>query len=200
MRAKADEELNGKSSHHHHEDYRVKYKNLKKKLKFLLHVSWPAFRWNFFSRISLFQENEFFRESLKTSQKRLIKLSRDKRYLLDRLLKYERPENFSDCSDSDDQVRKRKPAAAASSTVASIDGGKQVKRKRAPQKDAAPGFIAPVADSQSHLLQMDRLFTTESREFQSLDTEMFSRDVPAEMFSSESNDNSNIDDEYINLA
>lgn len=43
MRAKADEEMamaNGKS---HHEDFRLKYKTLKKKLKFLLHVSFVIY-------------------------------------------------------------------------------------------------------------------------------------------------------------
>lgn len=47
-----------------------------------------------------FQENECFQNVLKTSQRKLLKASRDKHFLLDRLLEYEKPV-FSDSSDGE---------------------------------------------------------------------------------------------------
>lgn len=53
-------------------NYKHKYKTLKTKLKFLVY------------------ENISFQEELKKCQRRLLKISRDKSFLLDRLLKYEK--------------------------------------------------------------------------------------------------------------
>uniref|UniRef100_A0A3Q3KGW5 INO80 complex subunit E N-terminal domain-containing protein n=1 Tax=Monopterus albus TaxID=43700 RepID=A0A3Q3KGW5_MONAL len=53
-------------------DYKRKYKNLKRKLKFLVY------------------EQECFQEELRRAQRKLLKVSRDKSFLLDRLLQYER--------------------------------------------------------------------------------------------------------------
>ncbi|KAI8504853.1 INO80 complex subunit [Branchiostoma belcheri] len=52
-------------------NYRQKYKNLKRKLKFLVY------------------EQECFQEELRKSQRKLLKINRDKSFLLDRLLQYE---------------------------------------------------------------------------------------------------------------
>ncbi|KAJ7985617.1 hypothetical protein DPEC_G00353930 [Dallia pectoralis] len=62
-------------------DYKRKYKNLKRKLKFLVY------------------EQECFQEELRRSQRKLLKVSRDKSFLLDRLLQYEQVDE--DCSDSE---------------------------------------------------------------------------------------------------
>ncbi|XP_046702181.1 INO80 complex subunit E isoform X1 [Silurus meridionalis] len=62
-------------------DYKRKYKNLKRKLKFLVY------------------EQECFQEELRRAQRKLLKVSRDKSFLLDRLLQYERVDE--DSSDSD---------------------------------------------------------------------------------------------------
>ncbi|TSR27789.1 INO80 complex subunit E [Bagarius yarrelli] len=62
-------------------DYKRKYKNLKRKLKFLVY------------------EQECFQEELRKAQRKLLKVSRDKSFLLDRLLQYERVDE--DSSDSD---------------------------------------------------------------------------------------------------
>jgi len=60
--------------------YMNQYKNLKRKLKTLLF------------------EQECFHEDLRKSQRKLLRVSRDKSFLLDRLLQYEEPE----CSSSDE--------------------------------------------------------------------------------------------------
>jgi INO80 complex subunit E len=52
----------------------------------------------------LFQENEFFQDSLKSSQRRLLKVTRDRSFLLDRLLQYEKPEETSESEDTDSDI------------------------------------------------------------------------------------------------
>lgn len=56
-----------------------------------------------------FKENEFFQDALRSSQRRLLKVTRDRSFLLDRLLQYEKPEITSSESDdtesSDDDSR-----------------------------------------------------------------------------------------------
>lgn len=112
-------------------DYKAQYKTLKKKLK------------------SLITENECFQNVLKTSQRKLLKASRDKHFLLDRLLEYEKPV-FSDSSDgeatesSDDDykrvdIKRKKPSSSSSSagtskpsTPTSSGGGKKKKPNASP--------------------------------------------------------------------
>ncbi|EDW72556.1 uncharacterized protein Dwil_GK20638 [Drosophila willistoni] len=65
-------------------DYKERYKNLKKKLKFLIY------------------ENEYFQDVLHTNQRRLLKVSKDRTFLLDRLLLYEKPAKDSSDSDATD--------------------------------------------------------------------------------------------------
>uniref|UniRef100_A0A5S6QSJ8 INO80 complex subunit E n=1 Tax=Trichuris muris TaxID=70415 RepID=A0A5S6QSJ8_TRIMR len=59
-----------------------KYRELKKRFKFLVY------------------ENEFYQEELRNLQRKLMKLSRDRNFLLDRLLMFQRPSDSSDESDS----------------------------------------------------------------------------------------------------
>lgn len=47
------------------------------------------------------KENECYQEELRNSQRHLLKLSRDKNFLLDRLLNYESAEEPSEESDAD---------------------------------------------------------------------------------------------------
>uniref|UniRef100_A0A1B6CH19 INO80 complex subunit E N-terminal domain-containing protein n=1 Tax=Clastoptera arizonana TaxID=38151 RepID=A0A1B6CH19_9HEMI len=69
-------------------NYKAQYRNLKRKLKFLIY------------------ENECFQEALRSTQRRLLKASRDKSFLLDRLLTFEKVEVTSsegeDTESSDD--------------------------------------------------------------------------------------------------
>ncbi|GIX90650.1 INO80 complex subunit E [Caerostris extrusa] len=64
------------------QNYHQKYLNLKRKLKVLLY------------------ENESFQEELKKAQRKLLKVSRDKSFLLDRLLRYETVESSSSDSEA----------------------------------------------------------------------------------------------------
>ncbi|XP_027052983.1 uncharacterized protein LOC113680179 isoform X1 [Pocillopora damicornis] len=77
-------------------NYRDKYKTLKRKLKFLLY------------------EQEYFQEELRRVQKKLLRVSRDKSFLLDRLLHYENVDHSS----SDDE------GTASSSGVSDSEGPK----------------------------------------------------------------------------
>ncbi|XP_018095588.1 INO80 complex subunit E isoform X3 [Xenopus laevis] len=94
-------------------DYKRKYKNLKRKLKFLVY------------------EQECFQEELRRAQRKLLKVSRDKSFLLDRILQYENVDE--DSSDSD---------VTASSENSDIEGGRgastpPTKRKRSPPTGSA---------------------------------------------------------------
>ncbi|XP_074650984.1 uncharacterized protein LOC141905830 isoform X2 [Tubulanus polymorphus] len=74
-------------------NYKQKYKNLKRKLKFLIH------------------EQECFAEELRKVQRKLLCVARDRSFLLDRLLQYEKIDESSsdsdatDSSDSDGETR-----------------------------------------------------------------------------------------------
>ncbi|XP_019751682.1 INO80 complex subunit E isoform X2 [Hippocampus comes] len=109
-------------------DYKRKYKNLKRKLKFLVY------------------EHECFQEELRRAQRKLLKVSRDKSFLLDRLLPYERVDE--DSSDSD-------------ATVSSDYSEGEVLRERERERDGAkkrrssPGTCLPSSPS-PHLSLLSR--------------------------------------------
>lgn len=71
-------------------NYKDQYRNLKRKLKFLIY------------------ENECFQEALRSTQRKLLKVNRDKSFLLDRLLQYEKVDaSFSESDEtesSDEEV------------------------------------------------------------------------------------------------
>ncbi|CAG9786743.1 unnamed protein product [Diatraea saccharalis] len=107
-------------------NYRIQYLTLKKKLKYLIY------------------ENECFQDALRSSQKRLLKVSRDRSFLLDRLLQYEKPDSSTseseDTESSDDTdnnrvdaIKRKKLDANAShqnTAPALSKGANTVKRKR----------------------------------------------------------------------
>ncbi|XP_048880831.1 INO80 complex subunit E isoform X2 [Brienomyrus brachyistius] len=108
-------------------DYKRKYKNLKRKLKFLVY------------------EQECFQEELRRAQRKLLKVSRDKSFLLDRLLQYERVDE--DSSDSE---------ATASSDNSEGEGLKDREREGVKKRRGSPG-IPPLASSSSpHLSLLSR--------------------------------------------
>ncbi|XP_047454773.1 INO80 complex subunit E isoform X2 [Mugil cephalus] len=109
-------------------DYKRKYKNLKRKLKFLVY------------------EQECFQEELRRAQRKLLKVSRDKSFLLDRLLQYERVDE--DSSDSD---------ATVSSENSEVEGPRERERERdGPKKrKSSPGACLP-SSSSPHLSLMSR--------------------------------------------
>uniref|UniRef100_A0A1A9W6E9 INO80 complex subunit E N-terminal domain-containing protein n=1 Tax=Glossina brevipalpis TaxID=37001 RepID=A0A1A9W6E9_9MUSC len=99
-------------------DYKAQYRYLKRKLKFLIY------------------ENEFFQDALRSNQRRLLKVSRDRAFLLDRLLQYEKPENTSSESDeteesSEDETtketKKRKLEANANGVAIGSTRGRKKK-------------------------------------------------------------------------
>ncbi|XP_064083622.1 INO80 complex subunit E-like isoform X4 [Macrobrachium nipponense] len=67
------------------DDYKTKYKTLKRKLKLLIY------------------ENECFQEELRKAQRALLRVRRDKSFLLDRLLQYHRgPDSSSDSEQTEE--------------------------------------------------------------------------------------------------
>ncbi|CRK91409.1 CLUMA_CG005082, isoform A, partial [Clunio marinus] len=84
-------------------NYKQQYLQLKKKLKLLLF------------------ENEFFQENLRQNQKRLLKVSKDRSFLLDRLLKYEPTESTesegTETSDDETKVGGKKRKTDSGSTL-----------------------------------------------------------------------------------
>ncbi|XP_023282068.1 INO80 complex subunit E isoform X3 [Seriola lalandi dorsalis] len=109
-------------------DYKRKYKNLKRKLKFLVY------------------EQECFQEELRRAQRKLLKVSRDKSFLLDRLLQYERLDE--DSSDSD---------ATVSSENSEGEGPRERERERdgAKKRRSSPGACVP-SSSSPHLSLLSR--------------------------------------------
>ncbi|XP_063344378.1 INO80 complex subunit E isoform X1 [Pelmatolapia mariae] len=109
-------------------DYKRKYKNLKRKLKFLVY------------------EQECFQEELRRAQRKLLKVSRDKSFLLDRLLQYERVDE--DSSDSE---------ATVSSENSEGEGPRERERERegAKKRKSSPGACLP-SSSSPHLSLLSR--------------------------------------------
>ncbi|XP_066540225.1 INO80 complex subunit E isoform X2 [Hoplias malabaricus] len=104
-------------------DYKRKYKNLKRKLKFLVY------------------EQECFQEELRRAQRKLLKVSRDKSFLLDRLLQYERVDE--DSSDSD-------------ATASSESDGEGPREREAGKKRRSPGVPSLPSTSSTHLSLLPR--------------------------------------------
>ncbi|XP_029959055.1 INO80 complex subunit E [Salarias fasciatus] len=110
-------------------DYKRKYKNLKRKLKFLVY------------------EQECFQEELRRAQRKLLRVSRDKSFLLDRLLQYERVDE--DSSDSD---------ATVSSENSEGEGPRERERERevVKKRKNIPGACLPSSSSSPHLSLLSR--------------------------------------------
>uniref|UniRef100_A0A182PI21 INO80 complex subunit E N-terminal domain-containing protein n=1 Tax=Anopheles epiroticus TaxID=199890 RepID=A0A182PI21_9DIPT len=127
-------------------DYKTMYAELKRKMKILIH------------------ENVYFQNNLRASQKRLLKITRDRSFLLDRLLEYERVEVSSSDSDetveSDDSTRvevqpKRRKIEPSTSQITST----QMKppAKPLPQQLSLPQPLTQQQQSQQQLLQTQQL-------------------------------------------
>ena len=111
-------------------DYKQKYRSLKRKLKSLLY------------------EQECFNEELRKTQRKCLRVSRDKSFLLDRLLQYETPELSSDdeatdSSSEDDVVERRGGQQSSGSKKSSVTGGSNKTNKTT--KSAAISKNATVA-------------------------------------------------------
>nr|XP_016927919.1 uncharacterized protein LOC108008559 [Drosophila suzukii] len=109
-------------------DFKERYKNLKKKLKFLIY------------------ENEYFQDLLHTNQRRLLKVSRDRTFLLDRLLLYEKPAKDSSDSDATDSSDSEPASTSgAGGSQASKDASRRKhKDKGTPGTPGVPPHIPTV--------------------------------------------------------
>ncbi|XP_061675845.1 INO80 complex subunit E [Syngnathoides biaculeatus] len=109
-------------------DYKRKYKTLKRKLKFLVY------------------EHECFQEELRRAQRKLLKVSRDKSFLLDRLLPYERVDE--DSSDSDATV-------SSDNSEAEVLREREREREGAKKRRSNPSTCLPPSSS-PHLSLLSR--------------------------------------------
>ncbi|KAL9873784.1 INO80 complex subunit E [Glossina fuscipes] len=171
-------------------DYKAQYRYLKKKLKFLIY------------------ENEFFQDALRSNQRRLLKVSRDRAFLLDRLLQYEKPENSSSESDeteesSEDDITKetkrRKLEPNANGTTVGSTRGRKKKVVLPPTNNDVNIEKSTAASQQSDepLPQRQQLITTQHISSSELERQLSKRPimdmiperapatVPVEMFSNE---------------
>uniref|UniRef100_UPI003590188A INO80 complex subunit E n=1 Tax=Myxine glutinosa TaxID=7769 RepID=UPI003590188A len=109
-------------------DYRKKYKNLKRKLRLVIY------------------EQECFQDELRKAQRKLLKVSRDKSFLLDRLLQYENMDDTSTdseatlSSDGDTEIQKLLDLPPAKKRRASSVG---------PMGSSSRSQIAPSTPSQA---------------------------------------------------
>ncbi|XP_017839912.2 INO80 complex subunit E, partial [Drosophila busckii] len=106
-------------------DYKERYTSMKRKLKFLIY------------------ENEYFQDLLHTNQRRLLKVSRDRSFLIDRLLLYEKPakdSSDSDATDSSNSDVEPTTSAAAQGTAPAKDPNNQVRRKHKEKPDGKLGI------------------------------------------------------------
>ena len=108
------------------------------------------------------QEKEFFQDSLKTNQRRLLKVTRDRSFLLDRLLQFEKPEVTSSESDGSESefsdssnVRKRKLVDQNSSNHNySLLKNPAPKRKRLSNPNPRPKQPPQVQQQQQQIYQI----------------------------------------------
>ncbi|KAM7349604.1 uncharacterized protein ACRADG_008472 [Cochliomyia hominivorax] len=163
-------------------DYKNQYRYLKRKLKFLIY------------------ENEFFQDALRSNQRRLLKVSRDRAFLLDRLLQYEKPENTSSESEeteesSEDEatkeMKKRKLEQSVNGSSAGSTRGRK-KKTSAPEPvnesseqipNPAFNHLDVVGVNQQAQAEVERQLS--KRSVMDLIPERAPATVPAEMFSNE---------------
>ncbi|CAJ0964202.1 unnamed protein product [Ranitomeya imitator] len=122
------------------EDYKRRYKNLKRKLKFLIY------------------EQECFQEELRRAQRKLLRVSRDKSFLLDRIIQYENVDDDSSVVTTLNLRRKRSPSAGPSSPPPSsssalslhTSGGPYLSAMSSPPYTPFPSeYLAPLPNSTS---------------------------------------------------
>ncbi|XP_075220879.1 uncharacterized protein LOC142324108 [Lycorma delicatula] len=175
-------------------NYKVQYRNLKRKLKFLIY------------------ENECFQETLRSTQRRLLKASRDRSFLLDRLLALDKVEGSSsegeETESSDDgevlrsDAKRKKLDFGSHSYTALINSGSSSKtssvKKRKPvvpkvsktqnssiqQPQPVQTVVASSVIGDSHVLSDEVERHLDSRH-RYMDVDKAPATVPPEMFSNE---------------
>ncbi|XP_073981823.1 uncharacterized protein [Rhodnius prolixus] len=123
-------------------NYKAQYRSFKRKLKFLIY------------------ENECFQEALRNNQRRMLKVSRDKSFLLDRLLNYEKVEVTSsegeDTESSDDETgradaKRRKVDMGLSISNSNLNSGGSSKSQTPAKKKKPPAPKGGKSSSQPQL-------------------------------------------------
>jgi len=124
-------------------NYKAQYRSFKRKLKFLIY------------------ENECFQEALRNNQRKMLKVSRDRTFLLDRLLKYEKVEVSSsdgeETESSDDETgradaKRRKMDMGLGGYSSSGVNSSGSSRGHVPAKKKKPATPkTPKSSSQPHL-------------------------------------------------
>lgn len=132
-----EEEEEDEASQSETVDYKQQYKRLKRKLKYLIY------------------ENECYQENLRTSRAKLLEVARDRSFLLDRLLQYEKvdvsssSETGEDTESSDGEVelprqeikrRKMDQSSLSQTPTTHIAGASVVQKSQAPTKKKKPAM------------------------------------------------------------
>ncbi|KAF6204421.1 hypothetical protein GE061_002762 [Apolygus lucorum] len=167
-------------------NYKAKYRSFKRKLKFLIY------------------ENECFQEALRINQRKMLKVSRDKSFLLDRLLNYEKVDVTSsegdDTESSDDETgraeaKRRKMDMGLGSGPLPFNTGSSSKSNTPAKKKKPPPKVKSSSLNQLQNIQVpaivDDHMTTEEIErhlesrqrFMELDKTPTT--MPSEMFSND---------------
>lgn len=118
-------------------NYKAQYRSLKRKLKFLIY------------------ENECFQETLRNTQRRLLKASRDRCFLLDRLLQYEKVDVSSSESEetesSDDGESSRlEPAKKRKIEINASNHSFVLQNSGVPQKNSSAKKKKPPSRASKH--------------------------------------------------
>ncbi|XP_039293090.1 INO80 complex subunit E [Nilaparvata lugens] len=130
-------------------NYKLQYKNLKRKLKFLIY------------------ENECFQQTLRSTQRRLLKASRDRSFLLDRLFALEKVEASSsegeETESSDDgeilrsDAKRRKMDFGSNSYGTSLSSGSSSKSSVKKKKPSTPKAAKPQQSSSQSSQQIQAI-------------------------------------------
>ncbi|CAH0547997.1 unnamed protein product [Brassicogethes aeneus] len=156
---------------------------------------------------NLVYENEAFQQALRAAQKRLLSVTRDRTFLLDRLLMHEKVENSTseseetDSSDDGEQIRvdipkRRKLDSGSHNHVQHSSGGKFIpaaKKKRPPpsrQPKSIQHSVIPATSSNNilsdgHMTPEEVERHLQAQSFMELLPERAPPTVPTEMFSNE---------------
>ncbi|XP_055383240.1 uncharacterized protein LOC129613272 [Condylostylus longicornis] len=166
-------------NNNHDIDYKSQYKYLKQKLKYLIY------------------ENESFQDALRSSQRRLLKISRDRSFLLDRLLQYERPsgseteetESSGDENLKNESKKRKVDENAVKTTTAGSGRGRKRKNAQQPSKPKVMitsnnNSILNNSTNEGHVTTEEVERHLQSRQFMEL-PERAPPTVPNEMFSNE---------------
>ncbi|XP_057321144.1 INO80 complex subunit E [Microplitis mediator] len=176
-------------------NYKDQYRNLKRKLKFLIY------------------ENECFQEALRSTQRKLLKVNRDKSFLLDRLLQYEKVDaSFSESDEtesSDDDVSRLETSNKKKKVEVNINNhtphgpspvkpSSTTKKKKSAPKSAPKAQAIPPIQTSNNVISMVSMISDghmtpeeverhlESRQtYLELVPEKAPPTVPTEMFSND---------------